>query len=65
MISSNAISDQGPRPDVNNGPGSDWNSVHILPPPTIFKNPTRIMAPPQADPILSQMEDTLVPVSHS
>ena len=32
MIYSSAISDQGLRPDVNNGPGSNWNSVHILPP---------------------------------
>ena len=61
MIYSGAISDQGPRPDVINGPGSDLNSAHILPPHHL----TRIMAPPQAGPILSQMEDTLVPVSHS
>ena len=32
MIYCSAISDQGPRPDVNNGPGSDLNSAHILPP---------------------------------
>ena len=32
MIYSSAISDQGPRPDANNGPGSDWNSVYTLPP---------------------------------
>ena len=33
MIYSSAMSDQGPRSYVNNGPGSDWNSAHILPPP--------------------------------
>ena len=30
MIYSSAISNQGSRPDGNNGPGSDWNSAHIL-----------------------------------
>ena len=33
MIYTSAISGQGPRPDVNNGPGSDLNSAHIPPPP--------------------------------
>ena len=32
MIYTGAISGQGPGPDVNNGPGSDLNSAHILPP---------------------------------
>ena len=63
------------RPDFNNGPGdysnngrtltpwrlfeSDSNNSRILPPSGVYFSPTRIMAPPQAIPILCQMEAKL------
>ena len=59
MIYTDVISGQGPRPDINNGPGV----TQIVPTfwlPAIHPNPTRIMAPLQAIPILGQMEDTPV-----
>ena len=53
---------QGFKPDINNGPGENrivrtfWSSG-------IYSNQTRLMAPPQAIPILGQKKDTPVQVS--
>ena len=62
MIYTDAAPTNGYMPDLNNGPGV----TRIV--PTFwrqhFSNWTRIMAPPQAIPILGQMEDTPVQVSY-
>ena len=56
-----AISAKGCRPDFNNGLGGDSNSGPVLA-PDVYLGPTRIMAPPQATPILfkSPIYDFLV-----
>ena len=46
---------KGCRPDFNNGPGGDLNSGPILA-LGVYLSQTRIMGPPQAIPILCQME---------
>ena len=51
---------KGCRPAFNNGLEGDSNSGSV--PPGVYLSPTRIMAPPQAIPILGQMEDTPVQV---
>ena len=63
MIYTGALSGQAPRPDINNGPGGDSNIAHVLV-PGIYSNPTRLMTPPPAIPVLGQMEYTPVQVSH-
>ena len=53
---------KGHRRDINNGPGV----IQIVPTlwHNIYSNWTGIMAPPQAIPVLVQMEDTPVQVSY-
>ena len=51
---------KGCRPDFNNGLGGDSNSGPILPSPGVYLSPTRMMAPPQATPILCQVKYTSV-----
>ena len=46
---------KGCRPDFNNGPAGDSNSGPGFP-PGLYLSPTRIMAPPQATPILCQVK---------
>ena len=46
---------QGCRPDFNNGLGDDSNSGPVLA-PSVYLSSTRIMAPPQAIPILCQIK---------
>ena len=48
---------KGCRPDFNNGLGGDSNSGPVLA-PSVYLSSTRIMAPPQATPILCQMKST-------
>ena len=54
---------KGCRPDLNNGPGDDSNSGPILA-LCVYLSPTRIMALPQATPILCQIKHTSVQVSY-
>ena len=53
---------KGPKPDFNKGPEDDSNSCHIS--SGFYSSPIRIRAPPQALPILWQMEYTSFHVSH-
>ena len=46
-----------PKTDFNNLLGGDSNSGPVLA-PSVYLSPTRIMAPPQATPILCQMKST-------
>ena len=41
--------------DFNNCPGGDWK-VALFWPPGVYLSPTRIMAPPQATPIMCEMK---------
>ena len=69
-----AMSGQGPQPDFNNGPGDYSNNSHnlatwrlfesdsnngLILAPGVYSSQTRIMAPPQAIPILCQIEAQL------
>ena len=46
---------KGCKPDFNDDLGGDSNSDPVLA-PGVYLSPTRIMAPPQATPILCQMK---------
>ena len=54
---------KGCRPDFNHGPGGDSNGGLILA-SDVHLCPIQIMAPPQAIPILCQMEYASVQVSY-
>ena len=58
-----AISEQGPRPEFNNGPEMT-QIVAAFQSSSVYSSPTRIMVLPQAIPILGQVEDTSFQVSY-